>query len=135
MDEPQQASAEEPTPQATPPKNVWVVLMRGLAWVLIPALFVGGLALFFDPYANKLGPTICDGRFYTTKTAHNVVGNKNSYRFFCATKQGTRSLTFPLWGLSSALWYVLFSLVWLWMWHGDVYRRRPKDDTPQSSDR
>ena len=113
---------------------MWRTLAKGLGWVLVPAVIVGGLALFLDPYAEILGSKVCDGDFYTTKTAYNVVDIESSYRFFCLTEAGTSSLTMPLWGISAALWYGVFALVWLWMWYGDVYRRgwsdpEPRDDT------
>jgi len=120
--------AESPDSSETPPaKNVCKSLLKGFGWVLIPALLLGYLALFLDPYSKTVGKYTCDGKFEIRKHAYNAVGNKNSYRFYCKSKTGKQSsVTFKLFCLSSALWYFVFSLVWLYMWYGDIYKRRPK---------
>jgi hypothetical protein len=122
-------AAESPeSTETTPVKNVYKSLLKGFGWVLIPALLLGYLSLFWDPYSQKLGNSVCDGNFEIRKHAYNAVGNKNSYRFYCKSKTGKiRSITFPLFCLSSALWYFVFSLVWFYLWYGDIYKRRPRE--------
>lgn len=111
-----------------PGPSIYRVLLKGFAWVLVPAVVIGYLALFWDAYSSKLGEVLCDGDFHIRKHAYNVTGIKSSYRFFCEESAGNvTSVTFILFLLSAAIWYVVSSLVWIWIWYGDYFKPRTRE--------
>lgn len=106
--------------------SIYRILLKGFSWVVIPGAFLGYLALFWDPYSMWLGANICDGEFVIRKLAHNVIDMENSYRFFCVADSGeTASMTFLIFVQSALLWYLVSSVVWLWIWYGDYVKARP----------